>query len=75
MWKGGITNLVLSLAARFQGMEEITYFELSMKEKVKIDAKHCYYFGEATKSKHVWDIYSDFKIPMFDAILQTRKMH
>ena len=30
----GITNSVLSLAARFQGVEEIAYSELSREEKV-----------------------------------------
>ena len=35
-WKGGITNLVLWLTARFQGVEEIAYSELSMEEKVKM---------------------------------------
>ena len=33
---GRITNSVLSLATMFQGVEEIAYSELSMKEKVEM---------------------------------------
>ena len=35
-WKGRINNLVLSLAARFQGVEETAYSELNMEEKVEM---------------------------------------
>ena len=52
------TNLVLLLAARFQGVGEIAYFELSTEGKVKmiLMQKRCFYFGKATNFKHFWDI-------------------